>query len=245
LTHTLFISDLHLSEARAPITRLFLDFLERTVPWAEALYILGDLFEFWVGDDDIDSAFNTAIVQALRRLRDRGTALYFMRGNRDFLIAETFAEASGAVLLPDPHLTTLYGTPTLLMHGDLLCTDDVRYQAFRRQVRQPEAQAAFLRRPLAERHAIVGDVKGINEREKNAKPEAVMDVSPQAVAEALRRGGYPRLIHGHTHRPGHHVHQVDSVRCERWVLTDWYGRGGYLQCDAAGCTAFPLAPCQP
>ena len=152
--------------------------------------------------------------------------MFFMRGNRDFLIGDGFAEAAGLKLLPDPTLVSLYGTPTLLMHGDTLCTDDVKYQAFRTQVRDPVWQKDFLAKPLAMRKAMIADVRDQSRREMKEKPPEIMDVNLNAVADAFRQHGYPRMIHGHTHRPAHHTLDVDKRKCARWVLTDWYARGG-------------------
>ena len=233
---TLFVSDLHLSPERPGINEAFFRFVERTASTAEALYVLGDLFEYWAGDDD-DDPFHASILAALRTLGNRGVALYLMHGNRDFLIGERFATACRARLLPEPALVTLYGTPTLLMHGDTLCTEDVSYQEFRRKVRDPAYQRQFLSQPLASRKRIIAGLRAENAGEKELKTEAIMDVTTAAVEAELRAYGYPRLIHGHTHRPARHLHIVDGHPCERWVLNDWYERGGYLRCDSHGCTA--------
>ena len=237
--HSLFISDLHLCESRPQISRLFFDFLRTHARSAEALYILGDLFESWVGDDD-DTALNRSVAGALRRLSDRGVAVYLMHGNRDFLLARPFANASGARLLADPTMMDLYGQPTLLMHGDTLCTDDTAYLAFRALVRDPAWQAGFLAQPLAKRHTMAQQARSQSEHAKQEKTAAIMDVNQQAVIEMLREYAYPRLIHGHTHRPARHDLQVDGHACERWVLQDWYDNGAYLRCDAEGCSAHPL-----
>lgn len=232
---TLFISDLHLSQSRPGITRLFFDFLQGTAAGAQALYVLGDLFEYWAGDDDLAEPLHAEVASALRRLHEAGVAVYFMHGNRDFLASAEFARAAQAELLPDPTLIDLYGTPTLLMHGDSLCIDDPAYMAFRTKVRNPAWQQAFLAQPLAERKAIIEGLRRDSDAEKAQKSAEIMDVNPEAVATALRENGYPRLIHGHTHRPARHLHDVDGRICERWVLTDWYEDGGYLRCDAGGC----------
>jgi UDP-2,3-diacylglucosamine hydrolase len=233
---TLFISDLHLNAQQPRITEQFLDFLATRTADAEALYILGDLFEYWAGDDDLDDELNRTVIGALAQVsRERG--VYFMHGNRDFLIGAAFAQASGAQLLADPTLLDLYGAPTLLMHGDLLCTDDVRYQAFRKQVRDPAWQTQFLAKPLAERKATIEALRKMSETEKDGKSAAIMDVNLDSVAATLRAHGAPRLIHGHTHRPAHHQHDVGGKQCERWVLPDWYEHGGYLRVTATGCKA--------
>ncbi|TCS72930.1 UDP-2,3-diacylglucosamine hydrolase [Sulfuritortus calidifontis] len=238
--HSLFISDLHLSPELPQAVALFRRFLQETAARAQALYILGDFFEAWVGDDDLALPFHAGIAHDLKRLAERGVRLYLMHGNRDFLLGEAFCRASGATLLADPSLIDLYGSPTLLAHGDRFCTDDAAYQAFRRQVREPAWQAGFLAKPLAERREMARQMRAQSEREKAAKEMALMDVNPEAVAAALREHGYPRLIHGHTHRPARHLHEIDGHLCERWVLPDWYEGGGYLRCDADGCNACSL-----
>ncbi len=236
---TLFISDLHLCPTRPVINHIFFDFLRGPAARAEALYILGDLFEYWAGDDD-DDPFNASIVSALRAMSDRGVALYLMHGNRDFLIGERFAAACGATLLADPTLLDLYGTRTLLMHGDTLCTDDVNYLEFRAKVRSPKWQHQFLAQTLDQRKQIIAGLRDENAAEKQLKTEEIMDATPAGIEAALRAHGYPRLIHGHTHRPALHQHVVDGQRCERWVLADWYTSGSYLRCDADGCRVTPL-----
>jgi UDP-2,3-diacylglucosamine hydrolase len=236
----LFISDLHLSAERPRINQLFFDFLENIAPSAEALYILGDLFEYWAGDDDLAAPLHTDVVQRLSRLQSLGVPVYLMHGNRDFLIGEAFAKAAGLTLLPDSTLLTLYGVPTLLLHGDTLCTDDTRYLAFRAQVRSTAWQRDFLAKPLAERKMIIEKLRQESEMEKGAKPSEIMDVNPDTVTELLREYGYPQLIHGHTHRPASHQHAVDGHTCTRWVLPDWYESGGYLSCDETGCKAISL-----
>lgn len=236
----LFISDLHLSAERPQITRLFFDFLRRTAPRASRLYILGDLFDAWAGDDDLDEPLNREVVAALRAVGQSGVELYLMHGNRDFLFGNKFAGACGAKLLPDPTLIELFGRPTLLMHGDLLCTDDIAYQNFRAKVRHPLVQALFRMQPLTLRKRIVSKLRSTSESAKSGKSEVIMDVSPETVERVLREHGYPRLIHGHTHRPAQHVHYVDGRQCERWVLSDWYESGSYLKCDTEGCRSVLL-----
>ena len=238
--HSIFASDLHLCLTRPAVNKVFFDFLRGPAAQAEALYILGDLFEYWAGDDD-DDPFNASVLSALRELSDRGVKLYLMHGNRDFLIGDRFTVACRAKLLPDPTLVNLYDTPTLLMHGDTLCTDDLEYQTFRTQVRNPDFQREFLARPLAERKQKIEKMRAQSEATKKVKPEAIMDVTTATVEKELREHGYPRLIHGHTHRPALHQHVIDGRRCERWVLADWYTSGSYLHCDAAGCRVIKLA----
>ena len=236
---TLFISDLHLCPTRPAINQVFFEFLRGPAARAEALYILGDLFEYWAGDDD-DDPFNASVLKALRELADRGVALRLMHGNRDFLLGERFATACRATLLPDPTLVNLYGKPTLLMHGDTLCTDDVRYLEFRAKVRSPVWQQQFLAQTLARRKEIIAGLRSENAEEKKLKTEVIMDATLAGVEAALRTHDYPRLIHGHTHRPALHQHVVDGHKCGRWVLADWYTSGSYLRCDASGCAAVAL-----
>ncbi|HEY6094187.1 MAG TPA: UDP-2,3-diacylglucosamine diphosphatase [Gallionellaceae bacterium] len=241
MAHTLFISDLHLCEEQAHTAQLFLNFLRDTAPQAEALYILGDLFEYWAGDDDLDTPFHCSITDALHALGRQGTRIYLMHGNRDLLMGDALAQACHATLLPDPTLIDLYGTSTLLSHGDILCTDDLKYQAFRRQVRDPQWRAAFLAQPLAKRKAQIEEIRTISKSEKSIKSMDIMDVNGDAVADLLRAHRYPRLIHGHTHRRALHQHAVDGHLCERWVLGDWHQTGNALLCEAHGCRSIDLA----
>jgi UDP-2,3-diacylglucosamine hydrolase len=241
---TLFISDLHLSPDTPATLQQFRNFLEGPATQVLRLYILGDFFEAWLGDDDLQSPLPAAAAQALREQADAGLDIVFMHGNRDFLIGEAFCQASGARLLPDPSLIDLHGTPTLLMHGDSLCTDDLAYQQFRRQVRDPVWQQAVLARPLAERRLLAAQMRDQSAVAKDGKTMIVMDVNAEAVAEAFRTHGCRRLIHGHTHRPARHGHRIDEdPEAERWVLPDWYGeQGGYLRCDRAGCRLVDWPP---
>ena len=235
MPHSLFISDLHLSAKQPHSTQAFLHFMQHIAPKAEALYILGDLFESWAGDDDLGDPFHQQIAHDLRTLAASGTCLCIMHGNRDFLMAEKLAEACHATLLPDPTPLNLYGTPTLLTHGDTLCTDDVAYQSYRSQVHEQAWQQQFLSQPLAQRKAFIEQLRARSENEKQYKSSGLMDVNDAAVADLLREYNYPRLIHGHTHRLNHHLHAVDGHSCERWVLGDWHESGNALRCDANGC----------
>jgi UDP-2,3-diacylglucosamine hydrolase len=237
---TLFVSDLHLSPERPHVHPQFFDLTGRIARRADALYVLGDLFEYWVGDDDLGDPLNTAVADALRALSVSGVPVRLMHGNRDLLIGRAFAQRCGAELIDDAVLVDLYGVRTLVMHGDTLCTDDTDYQKFRAYARDSGNQARFLARPLAERREEMLEMRRRSEESKRAKPVDIMDVSGYAVDKVLRDHGYPRLIHGHTHRPARHVHVVDGRACERWVLNDWYERGGYLRCDAGGCAALSL-----
>ncbi|MDD2775722.1 MAG: UDP-2,3-diacylglucosamine diphosphatase [Gallionella sp.] len=231
MAHILFISDLHLSADQPDITAAFGRFISNHAPHAEAVYILGDLFEYWAGDDDLGELFHREIIAALRTIPQ----FFVMRGNRDVLLGTAFAEATGATLLDDPTLIDLYGTPTLLSHGDLLCTDDHAYQQFRTQVHSADFQQDFLAKPLVERKAWITQLRARSQQEKQSKTSAIMDVNDLAVDDLLRQHGYPRLIHGHTHRPDFHLHHVDDHRCERWVLADWHAQGSVLRCDKTGC----------
>lgn len=235
-----FISDLHLCDARPDINRIFFEFLGGPAREAESLYILGDLFEYWAGDDDLRDPFNSSVAAALAEYSRSGIPLRFMHGNRDFLLDGEFANECGGQLLDDPHTLDLFGTSTLLMHGDTLCTDDIDYQKFRAQVRNPNWQKGFLALPLERRKRQIEAVRQTSESEKTLKAPEIMDVNSGAVEAALREHAYPRLIHGHTHRPARHVHQVDGRTCERWVLADWYHAGSYLRCDERGCAPVQL-----
>jgi UDP-2,3-diacylglucosamine hydrolase len=236
---TLFISDLHLCPSRPDINRIFAGFLAGAVLQADALYILGDLFEYWAGDDDIDDPFNARVVEGLRACTRR-VPVHLMHGNRDFLLGPEFACASGVQLVRDPLLAGIDGVPTLLAHGDTLCTDDTAYLRFRAEVRSPAWIDAFLATPLADRKAKIETLRRESEAEKMRKPSALMDVNEGAVAALLREHGYPRLIHGHTHRPAQHEHRVDGHRCERWVLADWYASASYLRCAGREVAAVAL-----
>ncbi|MBI1174944.1 MAG: UDP-2,3-diacylglucosamine diphosphatase [Sideroxydans sp.] len=240
MPHTLFISDLHLSAELPRATELFLGFVQHAAPEADALYILGDLFEYWAGDDDLDEPLHQTVTGALQKLARGGTRVYLMHGNRDLLMDKALEQACEASLLPDPALVDLYGKPVLLTHGDLLCTDDHAYQAYRKQVHDPEFQQQFLAQPLAQRKAFIMQLRMRSQDEKQNKSNEIMDVNQQAVADMLRAHHYPQMIHGHTHRPGHHLHQVDGHTCERWVLGDWYDSGNALRCDAQGCRVLKL-----
>jgi len=232
---TLFISDLHLDPERPAITALFLAFLETRAPGAEALYILGDLFEAWIGDDDA-SPMNRAVARGLQACADAGTPVFVMHGNRDFLMGQEFALQAGCTLLEDPACIDLYGTPTLLMHGDLLCTDDTAYLAFRDMVRSAQWQTELLSKPLEQRRRIAAELRRQSREQTGGKPEAIMDVNHQAVQDTMRRYRVRRLIHGHTHRPAIHELSVAGQPAQRIVLGDWYQQGSVLECGPAGCT---------
>lgn len=228
---TLLISDLHLDPARPEITDLFLAFLSDRARGADSLYILGDLFEAWVGDDD-DGELPARVA---RGLAGAGVPVHLMHGNRDFLIGEDYARRCGARLICDPSVEIIAGEPTLLMHGDTLCTDDYEYQRWRAQAHSPGWQREFLSKPLAERRAFAAEARRRSREHQAGAPEAIMDVNPQAVVQAMKRHGVRRLIHGHTHRPAVHTLDIDGEPAERIVLGDWYEQGSVLTCDAGGC----------
>jgi UDP-2,3-diacylglucosamine hydrolase len=225
----LFISDLHLDEARPAITELFLRFLRDEAQQADSLFILGDLFEAWVGDD-APGALGNDVARALSACSRAGTALYFIRGNRDFLIDAGYARQCGLQLLPDPCVLALDNEPTLLLHGDLLCTADVAYQRFRRLSRGHAWKAAFLARPLAERQAIAAQARGESKRYQQSLELALTDAQPEAVQAMLQLYGVKRMIHGHTHRPAVHELADGARRC---VLGDWYEQGSVLRVSEA------------
>jgi len=239
--YTAFISDLHLGPERPDMVAAFERFLRNEAVGAEALYILGDLFEYWVGDDVMADPFNQRIIQALRELATHGVPVSVMRGNRDFLFGTRFAQATGARLIDDPTVIELHGRRTLLMHGDTLCTDDVRYLAYRARVRNPLYQRLILALPLALRLAIARRLRAASETDKARKSATIMDVTKSAVEAALVAHGCRRLIHGHTHRPARHEHIIQGESHERIVLADWYEHAAYLRCTPASDQAIALA----
>jgi UDP-2,3-diacylglucosamine hydrolase len=237
---TLFISDLHLDAERPEITRLFGEFIDGEARQAEALYILGDLFEAWVGDDD-PSETGAFVAAKLRALSDRGVRVFFQHGNRDFLVGREFALRAGVQLLPENAVIVLNSEPVLLMHGDTLCTGDAAYQAFRAQTRQTAWQQQFLAQPLEARLAFAAKAReasqqrqGEMKRDDRAQFETVTDVAPDAVIAMLSQYGISTLIHGHTHRPAIHHIDIDGRSCRRIVLGDWYTQGSVLRVDASG-----------
>ena len=241
-TSALFISDLHLSPQAAGTVSLFLDFLTGPARDAESLTILGDLFDYWAGDDDLADPFNARIVAALHALSDSGVRLEFMAGNRDFLAGDAFAAAAGLTLLPDPVVRDIGSIKTLLTHGDALCTDDPDYQRFRAQVRDPAWRTAFLARPLTDRKREIEALRARSEAKKKTKSMEIMDVNAGAVVAALAEHGAQAMIHGHTHRQGCHAHAVAGVNCPRWVLGDWHAdRGNALLCNSTGWRWLELA----
>ncbi len=231
---TFFVADLHLTDERPAATGRFFRFLDEDIAGADALYILGDLFEAWTGDDH-DEAVAHDTARRLKALTAAGTPVYFLHGNRDFMLARRYAAAAGMTLIDDPTRIDLYGVPTLLMHGDTLCTDDTAYQRFRRRSRHPLTLALLKHLPKWLRRRLARQARAGSETAKATKPAAIMDVNAGEVARILRAQQVRRLIHGHTHRPARHVHTVDGRECERWVLPDWYDHWGCVVCDASGC----------
>jgi UDP-2,3-diacylglucosamine hydrolase len=234
MTPTLFASDLHLSPARPHLVAAFHEFVAGPARSAKALYLLGDLFDVWLGDDQLREPLAAAVADALRKLPGLGVPVYLQCGNRDFLLGERFAQACGATLLPDAAVHDVQGTPTLLMHGDLLCTDDVEYQRFRAYWKDPERRRRLLARPYFVRRVIATVMRFGSRRATAAKTEIIMDVNADAVIAAMREHRVTRLIHGHTHRPARHALTVDGRPGERWVLADWYRAASYLQVDERG-----------
>jgi len=237
---TLFISDLHLDAERPQITQLFAEFIDREASSADALYILGDLFEAWVGDDD-PSEVGNVVAEKLRGLRDSGVPVFFIRGNRDFLLGDDYARRAGMTILPDPAVVMLYGAPTLLMHGDTLCTADVAYQQFRAQTRNPDWRSKFLAQPLSARLAFAQQARAASAAHQTGlraagQMETITDVSPASVKDTFARFGIDTLIHGHTHRPDLHTQNTAT----RIVLGDWYSQGSVLRADGNGRFALDI-----
>ena len=231
---TLFIADLHLDPARPHITALFESYLASDeVRGADALYILGDLVEAWIGDDD-DAELPQRIARAIRAVHDAGVPVFFMVGNRDFMLGESFASRAGFSILDDGTVHNIQGRSTLLMHGDVLCTDDVAYQAVRQQVRTPQWKAQILAMPLDARRAFATKAREVSRAHTGVTNESIMDVNADAVQQALRDAGVTRLIHGHTHRPAVHSIELDGQTAERIVLGDWYEHGSVLKVTPDG-----------
>ncbi|MEO6968430.1 MAG: UDP-2,3-diacylglucosamine diphosphatase [Rhodanobacteraceae bacterium] len=228
---TLFISDLHLDNARPCIVAQFERFLATQARGAESLYILGDLFETYIGDDD-DAPLPARVAAALRALNDNGVPIFFIAGNRDFLLGDDYARRAGMTILDDGTLIYLHGNAALLLHGDVLCTDDTAYQAFRAQVRDPGWQRAFLAQRLQQRRAFAAQARDASRAHTSQTDTAIMDVNQFAVESSLRKAGVTRMIHGHTHRPAIHDFALDAAPALRIVLGDWYEQGSVLRVDA-------------
>ncbi len=237
---TLFISDLHIDASRPAITAQFLDFLAAQAARADALYILGDLFESWIGDDAPD-ADQTRAIAGLKELTDAGVPCFVMHGNRDFLLGDRFCALSGASLLPDPLVLTLHGQAVLVMHGDALCTDDHAYQRLRATVRDAGWQRRFLALSVAQRRALAHAARDGSRAHTAAAGYAITDVNQESVVAVLRRSGRQLILHGHTHRPAVHEFQVDARPCTRIVLGDWYDQASVLRWDANGFALASLA----
>lgn len=231
---TLIISDLHLSADRPDITACFLHFMQQETLDIDALYVLGDLFEMWIGDDD-DSVFHQQIKQAFCQLTDRGIPCYFIHGNRDFLIGPRFSAETGVTLLPEHTVIDLYGTPTLLLHGDTLCTLDEAYQGFRKKVHNRFIQWLFFRLPLSCRQHIGQKLRQGSSQNNQAKSQTVMDVTPEEVLKVMDHYQVKQMIHGHTHRPDTHQLSLHGEAATRIVLGDWYDHGSVLVCSPSGC----------
>ncbi len=230
---TLFISDLHIEADRPEIGKQFLGFLEGEARDADTLYILGDLFEFWVGDDDPNEHY-AAMKSAMRALVDSGVPVFFMHGNRDFMIGVDFAHETGVQILPDPHPVDLHGTSVLLSHGDAMCTDDVEYQQIRAMVRNPKWQAMMLTKSLAERLAIAAHARTESQSKNESSNGEIVDVNQDEVVKMIAEHGVEVLLHGHTHRPAVHDVDLGGRKAKRIVLGDWYEQGSVLRWDENG-----------
>ena len=230
---TLFISDLHLEADRPDIGKQFLEFIARDAAEADDLYILGDLFEAWVGDDDPNTHY-FAIKRALRKLTDSGIPVYFMHGNRDFMVGKGFANETGVKILSDPYKVTMYGQKTLLSHGDALCIDDVQYQRVRKMVRDPDWQATMRAKPLKERLRIAKEARRQSLEQTINKSLEIMDVNQGEVERVIQEHGVDVLLHGHTHRPAIHDVVLGNRKAKRIVLGDWYTQGSVVRWDTRG-----------
>ena len=229
MASALFISDLHLAPARPGLVAAFHALVPGRARAATALYVLGDLFDAWLGDDQLKEPLAAGVALALAALAASGTRVYLQRGNRDFLLGERFAKAAGATLLPDAVVHDLHGTPTLIMHGDQLCTDDLGYQRLRAFWQNPANRRRAARLPYGVRRGIARLLRAGSRRATASKPEEIMDVNADAVTAAMSAHRVTRLIHGHTHRPARHELTVDGRACQRYVLADWYEAGSYLE----------------
>jgi UDP-2,3-diacylglucosamine hydrolase len=236
---TLFISDLHIDADSPDIAEQFLGLLETEALEADALYILGDLFESWIGDDDPNEHYAT-IKQALRKLVDQGVPVYFMHGNRDFMIGEDFAAETGVSILPDPYVLDIHGARVLLSHGDGYCTDDVEYQEVRKMTRNPQWQAMMLTKPVEERLEFAARAREASKAHGDSISEDITDVNSSAIEQALREADVSIMLHGHTHRPQVHSLTVDERDCTRIVLGDWYERGSMVRWNEDGPVLSPI-----
>jgi len=235
-TVALFVSDIHLQSGLPHTTQAFFDFLRAPAMQTRALYLLGDLFEYWAGDDDLADEYNMSVAQRIRAVSDAGVAVYWIGGNRDFLIGDAFAQAAGLQLLPDPSVVSVANRRVTITHGDAQCTDDTGYMKFREEVRHPDWQQRFLSMPLAQRKAIIAGMRSGSREAQRTKAYEIMDVNPSAIDALFTGTGSDVLIHGHTHRPARHV---DAGGRERYVLPDWdcdaaVRRGGWIGINDAG-----------
>ncbi|HHL18718.1 MAG TPA: UDP-2,3-diacylglucosamine diphosphatase [Thiothrix sp.] len=234
---TWFISDLHLDPSRPQLFTVLLDFLDHIEPQADALYILGDLFEFWVGDDLIQSPLGAVylpILQRLKSLSNQGIALYFIQGNRDFLVRETFVQYIGAKLLPDTQVINLYGKPTLILHGDTLCTDDKGYQRMRALFRMKLIQKIYLSLNLENRTKRAQSVRHATKKQTQEKHSSILDVNQQAVKQLMQENSVTQMIHGHTHRPAIHKLTINGEKATRFVLSDWHDKASFIEASEEG-----------
>jgi UDP-2,3-diacylglucosamine hydrolase len=230
---TLFVSDLHLEAAKPEIAEQFLEFLKVEAVSSDALYVLGDLFEYWVGDDDPNAHYAT-IKEALHTLVDHKVPVFLMHGNRDFMIGDAFARETGVTLLPDPHLLDIHGSRVLLCHGDAMCTDDVKYQEVRKMTRNPEWFAMMMQKSLAERQALGAQARAASMAHGDTIHEAIQDVNQTAVERNFREYGVATILHGHTHRPAIHKLEIDGNPVSRIVLGDWFTQGSVVRWDKDG-----------
>ena len=232
MSYVLFMSDMHLDSARPHITQLFIDYLAEHGTDADAVYLLGDLFEVWLGDK-VSLPDYADVIDALQKLVKQGTPVFVMRGNRDFMLRQPFADATGATLMPDPSVIDLYGTPTLISHGDLLCTDDVPYQRFRKITNNRLLQWLALHAiPDSRKRKIAADMRAASQRAQSVKTADVMDVNADAVTQWFEHYNVTQMIHGHTHRPARHDYELNASTATRWVLGDWYTQGSVLKVSA-------------
>lgn len=235
MPHTLFIADVHLSAQRPDITAAFMHFLHTTAVNADAVYILGDLFDVWIGDDNPEPLV-AEVAAALKQLSNQGTQLFFIHGNRDFFLRQQYATRCGMTLLPAEQVIDLYGTPTLIMHGDSLCTLDIAYQKFRKWWNQPWWQFLMLNLPLKLRQHLAQKARLRSAKHKqqytNSNQQKIMDVTPAAVISVMHQANVLKLIHGHTHRPAVHKLEINQQIAQRYVLGDWYSQSSYLLVNA-------------
>ena len=233
---TLFISDLHLTRERPASTEFFFDFARQHGEKAEAIYVLGDLFEYWIGDDAATALTVEPIVETFKQLAQQGIKLYFLSGNRDFLVGQALCQQAGFAYLQDETVQTIHGTPCLLLHGDSLCTDDIEHQNFRRMVLDSQWQQEFLAKPVETRMQMAMQARSLSNSNKPEYSSDIMDVTQSAVEDAFTNHQVPVMIHGHTHRPDIHQYEINGKTCHRIVLGDWYDQASYLVVDDGGFT---------